>query len=1150
MSAALGLDSLLAALREAGLPVGVAEMARLQQVFALGPQVEEDRRLKAVLRAVLVKSAEDHVRFEPVFDAWMGRVGQEVAFREAPPPPLPPDPITRTPRRRRPLWRVLAATALPLLVLMLADEVRKPPKPAPVPSSPEKLSEPAPISTGRALTPDEIRKRSFETWVPVLTVTPAEWKGWPALFLGCLALFTTGGLWTKARRKGRMPEPASEPAKKGPPRVFLAPPDLAGPQLLEPREQEALVWGIGHFVAEEPTRRLDLAATVRETAKAGGIPHLRFHQARYPREVWLWIDEAADDPAIPRIADEIEAALQIHGLPVEKALYRGVPNWLVNSSGQDFAPNEVDERRDAALVAVLTDGRILARQYAADDRRVRLDTLLRSLSHWPRLAFVDFAAEPGDLAAVLAKHSLLRIVPSGLAAFLGGDETAKRKTGGTVSGDAVWAAACAVAPSSIDELRAFQLRRRLGLATSPWALRLLRTEAPGPPGRLQWQSEDRARRVNWLTAAEAQTEDSVASGSLLGRTLDFWEEVYDRELKNDSWLETPAHQHLAMERALLALWREPGKGVRDLYPLHGSALRGVVQRHLQDLAPANWGSAELLHLPWSWESLAADERVMLQQMGLGGGMPAARLRRPGRLWMGVGICLGLAVGAIGSAALSGERNPEGPPIIVHGSGKPVDAFQGVREAPLSLTQNGARSWSVVVGTRKSSVRKEVTPGGRVNVRWEKRRQPCVSKLVDGSEAWSCGTIEVPRRFSQEAGRRVIFLTTLLYRLEADAMAVDLLDSGSADQVVLGLGLKKSQLAPALVILSLNFLADGTRPDQKTSSEELENIRRRLEATLKKLESSLGEPSENSGRGPANVVVTDFNRKGRREEVMTFISGWAGEELLVLPDSNWGQLRRTLRFEGKRTIQQVWPDVKLLAGSPSAQLQGLSACRNGELLEVDGMTFVHVCPGTFTMGSANNDPQADDGEKPAHQVTLSEYWIGKTEVTNAQYRKDHLDHQGPDAFPVTDVSWDAAKNFCERHGWRLPREAEWEYAARAGTQTLWSFGADESQLGEYAWFDGNSGGEAHPVATRDPNPWGLYDMHGNVWEWVEDWYGPYLSGPQADPKGPDSGVGRSLRGGAFYVSPRDLRSALRFRFQPSFGFESVGFRCARSPRRQP
>ena len=170
-------------------------------------------------------------------------------------------------------------------------------------------------------------------------------------------------------------------------------------------------------------------------------------------------------------------------------------------------------------------------------------------------------------------------------------------------------------------------------------------------------------------------------------------------------------------------------------------------------------------------------------------------------------------------------------------------------------------------------------------------------------------------------------------------------------------------------------------------------------------------------------------------------------------------------------------------------------------------------------------------------------------------------------PVTDVSWVDTAKFCNllskregyepaydiqdnnvtwnemADGYRLPTEEEWEYAARAGTQTAWSFGDDERKIGEYAWFDMNSGGEPHPVGKKLPNPWGLFDMHGSVWEWCWDEVRSYSD---VSP----SVVRRALRGGSFLHDPRDLRSADRFRVQPEYRSRDFGFRCARGSRRRP
>ena len=155
-------------------------------------------------------------------------------------------------------------------------------------------------------------------------------------------------------------------------------------------------------------------------------------------------------------------------------------------------------------------------------------------------------------------------------------------------------------------------------------------------------------------------------------------------------------------------------------------------------------------------------------------------------------------------------------------------------------------------------------------------------------------------------------------------------------------------------------------------------------------------------------------------------------------------------------------------------------------------------------------------------------------------------------PVENVSWNDAIDFCgklskqEGVEYRLPTEAEWEYACRAGTTTRYSFGDDKSQLGKYAWFGGNSGGETHPVGQKLPNIWGLYDMHGDVYEWCQDWYGRYERGRViSDPTGPTSGEYRVLRGGAFVVPPEVVRSAYRYNYPLVLRSSVIGFRLART-----
>src|SRR5215510_1263556 len=160
--------------------------------------------------------------------------------------------------------------------------------------------------------------------------------------------------------------------------------------------------------------------------------------------------------------------------------------------------------------------------------------------------------------------------------------------------------------------------------------------------------------------------------------------------------------------------------------------------------------------------------------------------------------------------------------------------------------------------------------------------------------------------------------------------------------------------------------------------------------------------------------------------------------------------------------------------------------------------------------------------------------------------------------MVNVSWNDAKAFCEKYGYALPTEAEWEYAARGGSVTPWSFGSDTQQLGNYAWFSDISEKEIHAVGTKLPNPLSLYDMHGNVWEWVADCYddkayqnrSDLITDPVVNP-----GVGsqcqyRVLRGGSAWFNSRSLRSALRAWVEPEVRDDGIGFRCVRRLRRQP
>jgi formylglycine-generating enzyme required for sulfatase activity len=239
----------------------------------------------------------------------------------------------------------------------------------------------------------------------------------------------------------------------------------------------------------------------------------------------------------------------------------------------------------------------------------------------------------------------------------------------------------------------------------------------------------------------------------------------------------------------------------------------------------------------------------------------------------------------------------------------------------------------------------------------------------------------------------------------------------------------------------------------------------------------------------------------------------------------------------------------------------------------GIKLKRIPAGEFLMGSSRDvDKDAFDDELPQHRVRITRpFLLGVTEITQGQYRavtgQNPSNFKGSDDLPVEGVSWNDAIRFCntlsERdglqpyyqfgpgsqsggYGYRLPTEAEWEYACRTGNPWRYCFGDEAPNLGEYAWFDGNSGNKTQLVGLKRPNAFGLYDMHGNVYEWCSDGYDPkyYAGSPFDDPQGPSGASARVIRGGCWYTGPPYARSAYRFRGAPHDRDPFLGFRLAR------
>ena len=289
---------------------------------------------------------------------------------------------------------------------------------------------------------------------------------------------------------------------------------------------------------------------------------------------------------------------------------------------------------------------------------------------------------------------------------------------------------------------------------------------------------------------------------------------------------------------------------------------------------------------------------------------------------------------------------------------------------------------------------------------------------------------------------------------------------------------------------------------------------------------------------------------------------------VCPETAWPQ-----RFKSSPTPQMGVPPLPKRSGAlelpvkPFRKSDTPTPSQPVEGSDFDGSSlglvpnpqgpFKWISRGTFQMGStAETDPDQSYDESP-HKVTLNHgFWLLDHEVTQEEYRaiegSNPSRFQGDPSLPVERVSWQQAADFCDKltnkdrqagrispkQKYRLPTEAEWEYAARAGTT-----GARHGELDAIAWYSSNAGGKTHVVKQKLPNAWGLYDMIGNVWEWCSDWYNDYPSGDATDPKGSSSGFFRVLRGGSWYDGAGDARSACRLWHHPDDRDLNLGFRPA-------
>src|SRR5262245_13890287 len=650
-----GLDDFLAALRFEGIPIAPHELGWLQHAFRLAPSLDRES-LKDLLACTLIKQASHREVFEALFEDWCpsdeADRAKPSAGNDTPPtapPPAAPQSQTMTAGKTEPeqvslsevstpfwtAWRPWLFTLIGLMVAVLAYAVIRY-----VTSTPVLIPKPRPLTTAFTVEPTPKPAAAalpkdpaphYWTWVPTFDPPglPLLDPTWLVFGLAGLALLAGAFLSWRYRRRIDIPPPEAVP-DAGPAWLPLLKLDPTGPELLEPEALRSAVWGVERFVSEDETHAIDVDETTAATARAGGLPTIRFEHATYPREVWLWRDEMVQDLTVDRVLTELERSLSRAGLPVRVGTFTDTPALILWREGQEFSTLILEGHRQSALVVILTDGYGMQLAAESELEKNTLANMLRSFGEWPRLTFVDCSYGAYGLAARVQAYGLRCIVPEDIPAFLGTGPVkpvTMHHTRRALIGDLrAWAAATALSPDPVDDASAFALRERLGLELLSWDFRDLVMAADSSGDRLIWSPSQRAELLNWLTEC-SQKDGQVDDNSPLARALEYWIRRYQdangqRQGQQNPllpWSRTPAEQRLRLEIALLELWRRPAEATRTLYRLR-RALGDEIRERLTCLG--DWDSRrqaqhDVVYLPWRLADLSAQVQVMLTGMGFG-----------------------------------------------------------------------------------------------------------------------------------------------------------------------------------------------------------------------------------------------------------------------------------------------------------------------------------------------------------------------------------------------------------------------------------------------------------------------------------------------------------------------------------------------------
>ncbi len=666
-----GLGGFLLDLRRRGLPVGPLEVDRIATILEAGPSLSKDQ-LRELFASVVLTRPEQRAKLDLAFETWWDVLATH-AEQPAPPEPLAPSvagstgplfPGPTAPRDPRPRWfpsrRLLAvALASSCAVIALLPRPAGEPSPgaAPAKSDVEPFGErPEEIASGDLVLPRRpgflVRPQDLENLPACRVLEPGSRPiPWSCLLVAMLPIVVGLLLLRRERLDRRLPPPVDPPVPGSPEwEPWLEPEDDA---FLSPAQRSRIVFGIDRYVHDVPSLRLDLARTVRETARQAGLPVVVRKPRVSGREVWFWLDQSASARGdVAAFADDVGSSLRQVGLPFERARFVGVPERLHFGAHHEAVVSNLEGMRGGAIVAVFTDGRGIARALAGNRRR-RTERLLKELAEWPHLAFVDVGHEHDDervdLAATLETYGLRVLRPAALLDFLAGRPIEEKRPAAQRDPAPLRRLAGAVALSwdPVPTAVARDLCRALRLPIEPFGVEALARAVETDPNL-------RARRLNdFLISARSSEGLPLAGFGPVYDAIRFFDGRLEAPSGDPDRSETGAGQWQRMDRALLRLIHDPDAAAVELHALHGGStprVRGEIRARLRRYSA--WGAPrsgddrddgheDRIVLPWNWPAAAGRTQRLLTSCGFGD-FGDVRLRMSGRRAIAIGGLAGLA----------------------------------------------------------------------------------------------------------------------------------------------------------------------------------------------------------------------------------------------------------------------------------------------------------------------------------------------------------------------------------------------------------------------------------------------------------------------------------------------------------------------------